>query len=62
MFFLLNTVISNIFGKKLYLLHYHLISNMMMLMVLVPPKIFFCENELCIIQKKDKSKVMILCF
>ena len=22
----------------------------------------FCENELCIIQDKDKSKVMILCF
>ena len=61
-FFLLNAVISDIFGKKLYFLHDHLICNMMMLMALVPSKIFFYENELCIIQKKDKSKVMILCF
>ena len=68
-----NTVIRGSFGKNIFVTltsHFHKFSYMSLLLasqhddinaVGATEKIFY-ENELCIMQDKDKSKFMIFCF
>ena len=72
-FLSLNTLISSNFGKNILVTltsHFPKFSYKSLLLasyhddinaVGATEKIFY-ENELCIMQDKDKSKVMILCF